>query len=192
MFTYFIPARISRTQLIRSCDELAYKTSLIKYFSHEVRTPLTAVSLGLEILERPDVPSVSEMLELTTTLRRSCDISLEILDNMLIYERIISGNLNLKVKRTDAVLAVKELLSAYSEKAVTAELVLTVQSFDERNPNSESFVSIDCAAFKSVFAAVLNNALRAPVNTLNSIDFKMSRVLPTYACLHKLYVIHAF
>jgi hypothetical protein len=56
------------------------------------------------MLESPKVPSVKELKELTTTLRRSCDRSLEVLDNMLIYE--------LKTQSEDPVLFVKEALSS--------------------------------------------------------------------------------
>ena len=45
-FTYILPSRILRDKLLEAKKNLEVKTELVKYFSHEIRSPVSVIDIG--------------------------------------------------------------------------------------------------------------------------------------------------
>ncbi|HLN20815.1 MAG TPA: response regulator [Bacteroidales bacterium] len=67
------------------------KSEFLARMSYEIRTPLNGIVSMAEILGKQDLPS--ETVEIVRLLRRSSEVLLNIVDNILDFSRIESGNL---------------------------------------------------------------------------------------------------
>ena len=73
------------------------KKKFIRYISHEIRTPLNAVSLGLKYLcdELPKYIQDPDILDSVTTSQSACSVSVNILTDLLTFDKIEDGKLKL-------------------------------------------------------------------------------------------------
>ena len=70
----------------------------MRYISHEIRTPLSTVYMGLKLLERELSKSRTNAKHLGTVkdVKSSADIALGVLNDMLLYDKIESGIMQLE------------------------------------------------------------------------------------------------
>ena len=78
--------------------KLETKRVFVRLVSHEIRTPLTVVMMGLKLLEKDLAkldPSrtlgVAKLLETVKDSEMSCETAVEILDDLLAYEKLDAG-----------------------------------------------------------------------------------------------------
>ena len=73
------------------------KKKFIRYISHEIRTHLNAVSLGLKYLcdELPKYIQDPDILDSVTTSQSACSVSVNILTDLLTFDKIEDGKLKL-------------------------------------------------------------------------------------------------
>jgi len=84
------------------------KKKFIRYISHEIRTPLNAVSLGLKYLfdELPKYVQDPDILDSVLTSQSACSVSVNILTDLLTFDKVEDGEL--KLDRSEVV--VKDLV----------------------------------------------------------------------------------
>lgn len=94
--------------------------------SHEIRTPLNVVLSGLELLERSTALLTSsstaaevgvDCAELITDSKNACIIAIDILNDLLLYEKLDSDILVLDKKRCNVMDVVKATVSLFSIQA---------------------------------------------------------------------------
>jgi signal transduction histidine kinase len=88
---------------------LEMKKYLIRFISHEIRTPLNAASMGLHILKREleryqDGKQIDyrDIITVVEEIDNACDASLEILNDVLTYEKVDAGILVLHKSKLTA------------------------------------------------------------------------------------------
>jgi signal transduction histidine kinase len=112
-----IPGRIARGDA--HLRLLSQKQAFVRYVSHEIRSPLSIVSAGLEIFvarlnEEGAAPSPStsenagpnatpELLELANELSESNDTAINIINDLLQYESMDAGMFKLEAAPVDPV-----------------------------------------------------------------------------------------
>ena len=71
---------------------------IVGYFSHELRNPLNAVMAGLQVLRRNssqgDEPDAF-ITDLLNDVESSCMVATDILEDLVMYERLESGEVSL-------------------------------------------------------------------------------------------------
>ena len=74
----------------------------MRYISHEIRTPLNTTFLGMNVLKKElTVEFKNKPHRCFKTLKEtqvSCDIAVSILNDMLLYDRVESGLLQLELE----------------------------------------------------------------------------------------------
>ena len=164
-FTYFVSARVFRNKLVKNNQDLAFKTQLIKYFSHEIRSPIMVMSLGLELIEQTisnhreqNDQVMAEMVEDNVAMvRNSCEQSLEILDSMLLYEKIETGSLHPEFSSHDPIDGVREILGSFESAATTLNVGISLQFIRSEFDANTRKIKIDKAKLRVVFAALLTS-----------------------------------
>lgn len=187
LFSYFISARLFRNKLVRNHQDLAFKTELIKYFSHEMRSPIMVMSVGLELVDQALQTSDPQIIETAlrdniSDIHYSCAQSLEILDNMLLYEKLETSELRLEQTCVEPVDGIKEVLEGYRQMArrydVDIHLKFSAREF-EGNPLK---INVDASKLKLVFDAMLSSAFSSTNITnaggVQSNDLSPSRSVP--------------
>eukprot|EP01042_Synura_sphagnicola_P006232 gene6232-biopygen6602 len=116
-------------------NSMKVKKKFIRYISHEIRTPLNAVSLGLKYLHDvlPKYILDPDILDSVVTSQSACSVSVNILTDLLTFDKIEDGELKLDrqdVSVADLVLASTAIFQAQArEKGV---MLTTEIAFDPR------------------------------------------------------------
>jgi len=80
-------------------DEGIMKQMVVGYFSHELRNPLNSAMIGLEVLRHKYVDDVDEpdeeFVELLKDVESSCLLTTDVLEDLVMYERLEAGELTL-------------------------------------------------------------------------------------------------
>lgn len=82
---------------------LLAKKSYVRYISHEMRTPLNSIFMGLKLLEidlvkQADISSHLDRLDTLKDVSKSCDLVLNILNDLLNYDKLEVGSMKLDKK----------------------------------------------------------------------------------------------
>ena len=91
----------------------------VRYVSHEIRTPLNTVFLGLKFLRDELAADVmrgerdGSMLATVDDIQSSCEVAVNILNDLLTYEKLEGGILQTQMKRIDACAFVRETVRPF-------------------------------------------------------------------------------
>ena len=184
VFEYFVCSRIFRSQLIRNNQDLAFKTRLIKYFSHEMRSPIMVMTVGLELIEESlkgtsnRRPSIDENL---ADVRRSCDQSLELLDSLLLYEKIESNSISFSFKSFSPLDGLRGLLREYESAARSVQVGIFLRYDEAQFSSINKRLYLDMMKMKHVLGPLLDSFLKK-VNEKSSRELSQSRILSKVQC----------
>lgn len=89
----------------------------VRHVSHEIRTPLNTTVLGLKLLdhaikndENQDASFVEDLL---SDISSSCATAIDILNDLLLYEKIEGGLVSLETEDTEVWELVKEVAKMF-------------------------------------------------------------------------------
>ena len=76
---------------------LELKRTFVRMVSHEIRTPLNVVLTGLKVIEKELLKRVGEdeLLDTVRDSKASCDTSIDLLNDLLAYEKLEAGIMSL-------------------------------------------------------------------------------------------------
>ena len=85
---------------------LLAKKIYVRYISHEMRTPLNSTFMGLKLLEIElskaiNIPNYEDCCDTLKDVCKSCDLVLNILNDLLNYDKLEDGELALDIKKID-------------------------------------------------------------------------------------------
>ena len=84
---------------------LEKKQTFIRYISHEIRSPLNVANLGLNIIKeslQQEIIDRNDLTNLIIEIENSGTVSIDLVNDLLTYEKIESGNIVLKKELTNA------------------------------------------------------------------------------------------
>ena len=155
---------------------LEAKKSYVRYISHELRTPLNAATLGLNMVvtqmkkKRNLTSDEAEMCETLSDIRLACSTAVDILNDLLSFEKLESGILVLHRENISVMKFMKEGIVMFSgqakEQGVTLDLVPTIDEFTlKKFPRARPLRDNDefsCDRFKmdQVLRNLVSNAIK--------------------------------
>ncbi len=134
----------------------AAKTNLLATASHELKTPLSSINLSLKLLEDKRIGELNEeQKDLIDSLRQQGNRLSRVINELLNYSQIETGNIRLKIS-----VAKPDLVADIGITALTAQL-------SEKNINLQTNIEedlpdikVDLEKLAFVFINILNNAIR--------------------------------
>jgi hypothetical protein len=151
--------RLTQREFDRNHAVLDMKRRFVRFISHEIRTPLNTVCLGMKLLTvemtkfaravraNPDNGTLAS--QVTTTVKNwmlladeivaSSVTAVEVLNDLLNYDKVEGGNLKLEFSYVDVGSVAQRVIMAMHVQAQQKDISLTVQ--DERSPNSPTYSS---------------------------------------------------
>ena len=168
LIEYFVSARIFRSKLIRSNQDLAFKTQLIKYFSHEMRSPIMVMTVGLELIAnsikllrtKSAASEISVIEDNLSDVRSSCEQSLEILDSMLLYEKIENDIVVPNLMSVEPLKGIRDLLKVYESAAKSMQVSIFLQYSEEEFTRNKKKLMVDNLKLRHVFSAILSSIFK--------------------------------
>ena len=151
-------------------DLLNAKKSYVRYISHELRTPMNAACLGLNLLVEglksiDNIVNLNiEHLDTATDVQRAVRVALEILNDLLCFEKMESGILELHPTNVNVMDFIVENISMFSaqakEQAVEINMKQNERTKDVNLILDNDKVFIDSFKLGQVFRNLLSNALK--------------------------------
>lgn len=154
-----IPGRKTLSSYEKVTDELELKRTYVRYVSHEIRTPLNIVNLGLELVEgqldqkKPYV----EILKSIQEVRAACQVGVDILNDLLAYEKLQSGLMTMEKKLVDPVDFFRAATDPFHIVAMQKNITLCFTNTIERN---NVLVNIDETKVAQIVRNLLSNAIK--------------------------------
>ncbi len=130
------------------------KSRFLAMMSHEIRTPMTAVLGLIELLEQAQQSREHE--QTLRMMQSSASTLLQILDDILDYSRIESGNLTLETATFQPRVLIDDLVGLFSANAWARELVLYA-SVDWR---VAPYLVGDLNRLRQILGNLLSNAVK--------------------------------
>lgn len=126
VFTYHIPGRMAHYDAGLLKFQLQSKRAFVRYVGHEIRTPLNTVSLGLDLLHSTIKPYLQNnssklspsllhnMNRMISDVSDSANIAIDILNDLLLYDKIEEGNLVIYPEKLNVQHLITSLVSNFS------------------------------------------------------------------------------
>ena len=159
---------------------LESKKSYVRYISHELRTPLNTACLGLDMMLREvghlstgNAAEDAERLETLSDINNACITSVDILNDLLSFEKMESGILELHLESVAGLPFVKESIAMFTVHARSKGITI-VGSFcgyegddggsrgsrGSRSLRSHDMINLDKFKVSQVIRNLMSNALK--------------------------------
>lgn len=136
------------------------KKSYVRYISHELRTPLNTTFLGMRLLitefKRSDDPRDLGYFETLNDMSLSCNAALDILNDLLCFEKLESGILDLHKQDVLIVPFIQECVNMFAVQAKESGVTVNILSLSG---------NLDDDEFK------FQESFQSPADKFNKLDF---------------------
>jgi len=131
------------------------KSEFVSNVTHELKTPLTLIRMFGETLDSGIVTEEGKRREFYSIIRKESERLTHLINNVLDYSRIDSGNKVYEFDETDLVADIRHSLEAY--KFHIRDLGFEIES---KMPEEPILISIDKDAISQAFLNLLSNAVK--------------------------------
>eukprot|EP00599_Poterioochromonas_sp_BG-1_P014558 CAMPEP_0173158428 /NCGR_PEP_ID=MMETSP1105-20130129/16334_1 /TAXON_ID=2985 /ORGANISM="Ochromonas sp., Strain BG-1" /LENGTH=706 /DNA_ID=CAMNT_0014076321 /DNA_START=684 /DNA_END=2804 /DNA_ORIENTATION=+ len=139
---------------------LRTKRAFVRYVSHEIRSPLNIALLGLKFVNEQVKDSIMHekhaVEEALTEIRNSCDVAVDILNDLLLYEKFDDGIFTLAKNELRISDYFADAVNVYRVQAKSAEIDFEITS----QGVNDAIVSVDVTKFNQVIRNLVSNALK--------------------------------
>ena len=91
----------------------------IRYITHEVRTPLNTAIMGLDLLsEDSTINGNKDNLKTVTDIKTSCDVAVNVLNELLMFDKLEGGTLLLERVEIDIIEFMQEVVQLFQIQVI--------------------------------------------------------------------------
>jgi len=139
---------------LKEIDQM--KSDFVSTVSHEFRTPLTSMNIGLSLLLEENLGSINdEQRELLEAAYEDCERLNELVNDLLDLSRIESGRIKMEFEKTNIGNIIEATIKPFRQQAEEKEISLINQLEEE-----EVFAWADSNKIGWVISNLIGNALR--------------------------------
>eukprot|EP01034_Spumella_vulgaris_P030700 gene30700-37954_t len=135
-FSAMLPGRMVLRMLMTMKKEMESKKTFVRYISHEIRSPLSSVSLGLDhlilSLTSGKMHSIDDILEVVRDAKVAADIATSTLNDLLMFDKIETGMLEINTAECNMHEFITSCVKPFSLQAASDKIALTHTFTDAR------------------------------------------------------------
>eukprot|EP00602_Paraphysomonas_sp_CaronLab_P008571 CAMPEP_0185035458 /NCGR_PEP_ID=MMETSP1103-20130426/26856_1 /TAXON_ID=36769 /ORGANISM="Paraphysomonas bandaiensis, Strain Caron Lab Isolate" /LENGTH=477 /DNA_ID=CAMNT_0027572543 /DNA_START=896 /DNA_END=2329 /DNA_ORIENTATION=+ len=160
-----IPGRQARHEKTIAQMVLESKRDYVSYISHEIRTPLNSVYMGIQLLSKEwgrDFKSV-DVGAILGDIDDSCKVAIDILNELLLVNKLETGNIELEKELIVAVDLIKNVTAPFSVQARQKGVEYNFTGDSHVDPilvASDTHVCVDTRKISQVLRNLVSNALK--------------------------------
>lgn len=136
---------------------LEIKRTFVRHVSHEIRTPLNVVMSGFIILSTMRCRISDEDMQILEEMQSACTVAVEILNDLLTYEKLDSNLLSLDKTSCEFVGLLEDVVKMYRLQSNQIGVTLT---FECKDAVKRLFINGDAPKLMHTFRNLLSNAVR--------------------------------
>jgi signal transduction histidine kinase len=141
------------------------KKTYVRYISHELRTPMNTACLGLKyLIDSLDQEVDKDIHETLNDVNVACMTAVDILNDLLTFEKLESGILELHKTEESAISFIKECVNTFAVHALAKDISLTVSSQGDGVTTSRLYprdmLKFDKFKMAQVIRNLISNALK--------------------------------
>lgn len=158
---YMYQCRILRKTVFKYKEELEFKRMFVRYIAHEVRTPLNTAIMGLQVLEEDLESAIREDQETVQDIKDSCNVAVNVLNELLTFDKLESGNLLLEKSTVNAMSLIKKTVKPFHIQARRSGVALTIRIAPEDfEALSTLSIHVDTNKIAQVVRNLVSNGLK--------------------------------
>lgn len=165
--TALLPGRIMRRglqaaeQTIAIQREMNHKKIFVRYISHEVRSPLSTTTIGIdcliELLQGPKRWSRAELLDLAKDCKVTCMTAVQTLNDLLLFDKIENNMMALETKAVTAKPFIQACVKPFTRQLAIAGIVFNADVDDRL---ADKHILIDRLKLEQVLRNFIGNAVK--------------------------------
>ena len=164
-----IPGRIARYEVSYMSRALIEKKAFIRHISHEIRTTLNTVFLGLEYITSAlkQIPTeeshgtLDPIVETVSDVYSSCEVAISILNDLLTSDKIEGGKMTLDLDCVNCCSYFTSLAKLFNMNAREKSITFIVDCSNLSSSFSHSAsINVDQAKMGQVIRNLISNALK--------------------------------
>lgn len=152
------------TETTQREDVLTTKRNFVRMVSHEIRTPLNVVYAGLDLIrvELTRCRCRPEAIETWNDIKNASGMSVGILDELLTYEKLESGVLQLEIEKVQIWPFIRDCVKGFNILALQKGIILKFDMCEEMFAETLAtyFVFADPAKLSQVVRNFVSNAIK--------------------------------
>lgn len=153
-------AALNRELLETNQQINAEQVQQLRHFScmsHEIRTPLNCV-IGISSLFDEDETLTSSQKELINMVVSSGKLLKKVVDDVLDFNKFISGNAEIEIQRTDLQETMTNILNSMALSPITEKKQISFRSYYD--PLLPRYIETDTRRLQQIFYNLLSNAVK--------------------------------
>eukprot|EP00607_Mallomonas_marina_P010339 CAMPEP_0182422232 /NCGR_PEP_ID=MMETSP1167-20130531/7852_1 /TAXON_ID=2988 /ORGANISM="Mallomonas Sp, Strain CCMP3275" /LENGTH=769 /DNA_ID=CAMNT_0024600093 /DNA_START=268 /DNA_END=2577 /DNA_ORIENTATION=- len=157
-------------------EEVEIKKNFVRYISHEIRTPLNTVKMGLEVLKQDIIVQKTprELIRTMDDIKQSCAAALEVVNDFLLFDKIVSSKLELELNPLNIVKLVNTSVQPFFIQARRCRTTLSIVN-EIGDSKFVGHILGDKHKLTQVLRNMLSNALKFTPSG-GTIELKIRRV----------------
>ena len=163
-----IPGRIARSEVAIAKDNIILtKQAYVRYISHELRTPMNIMHIGVNyvldnISKMENMHNNKKDREALVEVSEACETVLEILDDLLLYDKIENGKISIHKESVDLIDFVAKNINSFTVQVRAKEIKLQLHNncTDGENIKMNEKIDVDKSKMSQVIRNLMSNAIK--------------------------------
>mmetsp|Transcript_24831 Transcript_24831/g.41380 ORF Transcript_24831/g.41380 Transcript_24831/m.41380 type:complete len:896 (-) Transcript_24831:188-2875(-) len=164
MIASILPCNLMYIGRITGKAEIDAKETFLRYISHEIRSPLSTTTLGLDYLvqklckeDRGDI-SLDEIEEVVRDAKLSAEIATSTMNDLLLFDKITSSNFEIFPRTIRGWRFVKDCVRPFKTQAIMSNL--TFKCSLENEIHQDMNIVVDRPKMEQVVRNFITNAIK--------------------------------